>query len=228
MRTESSLKRTLMTKGQLTTLPISSIETDPRLQVRSHNLLSAGLQTSKEARLEDQHDRLVNTIKAGGDVEPIRVIKSDSDSLDENDFGPTADYLVFDGHHRLDAYRAHSPLDNPDVPVELLPYSFKEALSLGFTVNMAHGEGLTDKERTQAALRSCVYSPTDTKPKDIKGVVGIAQSTAEKITRAARRLKEEADIQPEDTPDEIDGKVRSWVNNHPPEYYREGRSLCLK
>jgi hypothetical protein len=154
-------------------------------------------------------------------VEPIRVIKSDS--RDEDGFGPNADYLVFDGHHRLEAFRDHSPLDSPDVPVEILPYSFKEALSLGYTVNMRHGEGLTDKERTQAALRSCVYNSSNPKPKDIKGAVGIAQSTAEKITRAARTLKEEADIQPNDTPDDIDKKVQKWVENHPPEYYREGR-----
>jgi hypothetical protein len=212
-----------MIKGQFTTLPISSIETDSRLQVRSHNLLSAGLQTSKEARLDDQHDRLVNTLKAGGVVEPIRVIKSDSDSRDEDGFSPDSDYLVFDGHHRLKAFKDHSPLDNPEVPVEILPYSFKEALSLGYTVNMTHGEGLTDKERTQAALRSCVYNSSNTKPKDIKRAVGIAQSTAEKITRAARRLKDEADIQPNDTPGAIDKKVCQWVNDQPPEYYREGR-----
>ena len=190
-----------------TYLPLSEITTDFRLQVRTDRMLQRGQKEVKNIRLEVMVDRIATSLEAGQEIEPIKVIRHDGE------------YLVFDGHHRLKAYQEAFPNDDPQVAVKIMPYSYHEALAEGYSVNTNHGEGLHDNERSQAALRSCVYSPEDIKAKALQRE-GIKERLAQKITQAARVLKEEAEIKPSDSPDEIDEKIAAWMAQLPRDLYR--------
>lgn len=205
-----------MTKDKLTTLPLDLIETDSRLQVRTSKMLSTYSQAAKQVRLDDQHDRIVHVIESGSNLKAIEVIQH------------KGSYLVFDGHHRLKAYRDAYPLDNPEVPVVILPLTYREALAQGYTVNMDHGEGLDATERSQSSLRSCVYSSTKIKAKDLQQAAGFSLSLAQKITRAAKLLKEEAEIVSTDTPRTIDEKVSQWCQKQPPQCYGSDKRPLFK
>lgn len=198
-----------------THLPLSEITTDFRLQVRTNAMLQRGEKEVKKIRLESMVDRIVNSLEAGQDIEPIKVIKHKDE------------YLVFDGHHRLKAYEYAFPYDNPQVSVEIMPFSYHEALAKGYYVNTSHGEGLNDTERSQAALRSCVYSPKDIKAKALQRE-GMKERLSQKITQAARQLKKEAGIKPKDSPRVIDQKVAAWIEKLPRDCYSVDRSRLFK
>jgi hypothetical protein len=203
-----------MTQENKRFLPLSDIETDQRLQVRTDKMLPGGTQAAKGLRLDEQHHRLVNILESGSNLEPVKVIKHKES------------YLVFDGHHRLKAYEDAFPLGNPEVPVEVLSLSYREALAQGFTVNANHGEGLHVVERSQAALRSCIYSNTEIKAKELKQKQGVSQSLAEKITRAARLLKQDAKLNQNDSPRVIDEKISVWISTLPrPLFKADGKPL---
>lgn len=189
--------------SSIKSLPLDEIKTDPRLQVRSPKLLAGGEKAAKDIRLGEMHQRLVNCLESGEELAPIKVIEH------------KGEYLVFDGHHRLKAYQEVFPFDNRKVPVEIERLTYREALGKGFTVNADHGEGLHSSERSQAALRSCIYSPFEVKAKDLVSKQGISESVSQKVTRAARRLKKEAAISPKDNPNVIDRKVSKWIEELP-------------
>ncbi|MCV6626099.1 MAG: ParB N-terminal domain-containing protein [Cellvibrionaceae bacterium] len=178
--------------------------------------LSSREREAKGLRLGAQHSRLVNCIEAGGTLDPIQVI----------DNGGV--YLVVDGHHRLEAYADAFPLDNPDVPVEILPWSYAEALGKGHLINASHGEGLSLKEKSPAALRACVYSDREIKAKELVATQGCGQSVAAKVTRAAKILRQEAGIEHGDSPDAIDEKVGQWLEDLPREYRNAEGRLSFK
>lgn len=179
-------------------LRLDQIQTHPLLQVRSDNVLSVTEREQKEADLLKQHDRLVNIIDAGADIDPIQVIRSGLEG-----------FLVFDGHHRLQAYQ---DLKQPSdiIRVKLLDHSLQEALKLGYTVNATHGAALRDTERTHACFRSLVFTHDEIPTKDLQ-VHGIGERLAQKLKQAAKKLKEEADVYTSDDTDQILKKVQAWT-----------------
>ena len=198
-----------------TYLQLSEITTDFRLQVRTESMLQRGEKEVKKIRLETMVDRIVTSLEAGQDIEPIKVIKH------------KGEYLVFDGHHRLKAYQYAFPFDNPQVSVEIMPLSYHEALAKGYSVNTTHGEGLNDTERSQAALRSCIYSPEDIKAKALQRE-GLKERLSQKITQAARQLKKEAGIKPKDSPRVIDQKVAAWIKKLPSDCFNADGARLFK
>jgi hypothetical protein len=180
---------------------LDQIQTHPLLQVRSDNVLSVTERDQKESDLQKQHERLLTVIQAGPYIDPIQVIRSTPENSEE--------FLVFDGHHRLLAYK---DLKQPHdiVKVELLDHSLQDAPKLGYTVNATHGAALRDKERTHACFRSLLFCHEEIPTKDLQ-VHGIGERLAQKLKQAAKILKSEADVYQKDNADQILKKIQAWT-----------------
>lgn len=180
---------------------LDQIQTHPLLQVRSDNVLSVTERDQKESDLQKQHERLLTVIQAGSYIDPIQVIRTAPENTEE--------FLVFDGHHRLLAYQElKQPSDT--IRVELLGHSLQDALKLGYTVNATHGAALRDKERTHACFRSLLFCHDEIPTKDLQ-VHGIGERLAQKLKQAAKMLKSEADVYPNDNADQILKKIQAWT-----------------
>lgn len=182
---------------RLKDLPLEQIQTAPLLQVRSDKVLSGSERDRKSQELEQQHQRLLRIIDSGSYLEPIQVIEENGT------------FLVFDGHHRLEAYLERLPA-SARVPVEILPYSFADALAKGYMVNALHGASLRDRERTQACFRSLLFSADEIPTSELQ-LQGISLSLAQKLKKAAVQLKQETAISPSDSVEVRLDKVRIWT-----------------
>lgn len=186
----------------------NDIQTDSRLQVRSKRSIKVDERDSVDKRLEDTRKRIYKVVSAGEHVDPIEVFDNDGE------------WLVFDGHNRLAVYQKIRKKRDIKIPVKVLPYSYREALSKGYTVNTRHGVGLTEREASQAAFRSCVYSENEIPTNDLVQQ-GIGIRTAQMIKKAAKVLRDEAAINSGDTIDQVASKVTRWCR----EMVKKGYSM---
>lgn len=192
--------KAVTTDNKIIYLDPNDIHTDDRLQVRSKRSIKVDERDAVDKRLEDTRKRLFKVINAGEHVDPIEVFDNDGE------------WLVFDGHNRLAVYQKVRRKRDIKIPVKILPYSYQEALAKGYTVNTKHGVGLTEREASQAAFRSCVYSENEIPTNDLVQQ-GIGIRTAQMIKKAAKMLRDEAVIAIGDSPDQIASKVSRWCSD---------------
>ena len=193
----------------------NEVHTDDRLQVRSLNVLGLTDREAVEKRLQDLRKRLFKVIDSGEHVDPIELIEHDGK------------LWVFDGHNRLEVYKKVRQKRDIKIPALVLPYTYRQALAKGHTVNTRHGVGLTSGEASQAAFRSCVYSTEDVPTNELIQQ-GLGERLAQKIKQAARVLREEAAITEEDHVHEIDAKIARWCAQMAKQGYAPAGSKSIR
>ncbi|MCU7554419.1 hypothetical protein OCL06_07400 [Alteromonas sp. ASW11-19] len=182
---------------KITYLDPNDVETDPRLQVRSVAVYGEDSRIDEGERLKALQSSLHSVVSAGEHSEPIEVFRHDEQ------------WLVFDGHNRLEVYQKVAKKTPVKIPAIIRSYNFKEALSLAYMVNTRHGVSVSRSDATKAAFRSCVFSNDGITVKELIKQ-GLSERVAQKVRQAARKLIEEAEITSSDDENEITGKVTRW------------------
>ena len=182
---------------KITYLDPNEVETDPRLQVRSVAVYGEDSRIDEAERLKALQSNLHSVVSAGEHAAPIEIFRHDDQ------------WLVFDGHNRLEVYQKVAKKTPVKIPAIIRPYTFKEALSLAYMVNTQHGVGVSKSDATKAAFRSCVFANNDISVKELIRQ-GLSERVAQKVRQAARMLIEEAEITPADDENEVSRKVTRW------------------
>lgn len=154
-------------------LPLSSLRTQPhKFQFREQETI--------EAHVQD----LVAALKAGDTLDPMTVWQRTDD-----------DYVVVDGHHRLEAYRRCD--FSEDVPVTLHQCPEADAILLALAENTKTKLPMTKTERENAAWRIVCSDHGLSKAQTVKAT-GISDGTVGKMRRTLKLLQDE-DLQVPDT-----------------------------
>ncbi|OJF67965.1 hypothetical protein BK026_03755 [Alteromonas sp. V450] len=183
----------------------NEVDTDPRLQVRSETVYGDDSRGEAES-LAALRKRLFKIVSAGEHTDPIEVFR-DGD-----------EWLVFDGHNRLQVYQKVAEKTPTKIPAIVRPYSFKEALSLAYMVNTRHGVSVSPSDATRAAFRSCIFSNDGISTSELVKQ-GLGERLAQKVRQAARQLIEEAEVVRSDDENDIIGKVTRWCKKMAKEGY---------
>lgn len=191
---------------KITYLDPNEVETDPRLQVRSVAVYGEDSRMDEAERLKALQSNLHSVVSAGEHSEPIEVFRHDDQ------------WLVFDGHNRLEVYQKVAKKTPVKIPAIIRPYNFKEALSLAYMVNTRHGVSVSKSDATKAAFRSCVFANNDVSVKELIRQ-GLGERVAQKVRQAARMLIEEAEVTPSDDENEVSRKVTRWCKRMAKEGY---------
>lgn len=154
-------------------LPLSSLRTQPyKFQFREQETI--------EAHVQD----LVAALKVGDTLDPMTVWQRTDD-----------DYVVVDGHHRLEAYRRFD--FSEDVPVTLHQCPEADAILLALAENTKTKLPMTKTERENAAWRIVCSDHGLSKAQTVKAT-GISDGTVSKMRRTLKLLQDE-DLQVPDT-----------------------------
>jgi len=191
---------------KITYLDPNEIQTDPRLQVRSEVAYGSSSPSEEKSRLTALRKRIERVVTSGEHSDPIEVFTHDDD------------WLVFDGHNRLEVYQRVAKRSPVKIPVIIRPYTLKEALGRAYLVNTRHGVAVSQKDATRAAFRSCVFSNDGITTADLIKQ-GLGERLSQKVRQAARTLIDEAKISATDDEQEVIAKVGRWCKRMAREGY---------
>jgi ParB-like chromosome segregation protein Spo0J len=205
--------------GRLQSIPLDVIQTDPRLQNRN-----VGMQKYKEhsdaKRYKDHINQLTRSIRAQGQLEPLRVIAAEEDGRYE--LAPGADrphfipvrYWLVDGHHRLEALRkARQESAQAEV---LSGLGFDCALIASRLANQQVVQSLSAIERTENAW-SAFNLPSDhfrrMGVEEAARVLSVSPATIKRFRDAVRQEgARTGKVDPDASRDKIEQQLQAYWN----------------